>query len=302
VRTAVVFNPAAAGRDPSERRADIRSALTTAGYSPEWFETTASDAGDGMARKLIDDGVELLFVAGGDGTVMACATALAGSGIPLALLPGGTGNLLALNLGIPLDLDQAIAVALRGSRRTIDVCDMGTHKFVVMAGLGFDAAMFRDTSPTLKKFVGPIAYVVSGLKHVRSEATEVTVRIDDGPPIAQEAHLVLVGNLGRIQGGLVVLPAARPDDGLLHVAVVKAGSLFSWIRVAIRLLRKVEGNDSRVRIWSGKRVEVATRRPLPMQLDGDVVGETNRLVVEIRPATLTLCVPKGQSSDGRGKV
>ena len=291
----MVFNPAASGKDPAGRRDEIRSELDAAGLQAEWFETTESDAGDGIVKRLVEDGVELLFVAGGDGTVMACATALAGTDIPLALLPSGAGNLLALNLGIPLKLEDAVGVALRGKRRRIDVCTTGPHNFVVMAGLGFDAAMFRDTNLDLKNRIGPLAYVGGGLKHLRSPGTEVAIRIDDEPPLETVAHLVLIGNLGRIQGGLVVLPGAQPDDGLLHVAVVQAGSLMSWAKVAIRVLKKKSGDDPRVQIRTGKQVEVVARRPMPVQLDGDVLGEIDKLKVRVSPRALILCVPASTS-------
>lgn len=125
-RVAVVFNPATSPDDAPARKRDLLAALDAVGVEVVWLETTTQDPGHGLTRQAIKDGVDLILAAGGDGTVMACITGLAGSGVPpsgvpLAVLPGGTGNLLALNLDLPHDLDGALAVALRGDRRELDV-------------------------------------------------------------------------------------------------------------------------------------------------------------------------------------
>ena len=149
----MVFNPATSPDDAPERKRDLQAALNAAGVEVVvWLETTKQEAGQGLTRQAVEQGVDLVLAAGGDGTVMACVTGLAASDVPLAVLPGGTGNLLALNLDLPSDLDDAVDVALHGDRRQLDVgaLDGGADRFVIMSGLGFDAAMLRDTNPTLK--------------------------------------------------------------------------------------------------------------------------------------------------------
>lgn len=169
-RVAVVFNPATSPDDAPERKRDLQAALNAAGVEVVvWLETTKQEAGQGLTRQAVEQGVDLVLAAGGDGTVMACVTGLAASDVPLAVLPAGTGNLLALNLDLPSDLDDAVDVALHGDRRQLDVgaLDGGADRFVIMSGLGFDAAMLRDANPTLKTRIGALAYVLSGLRQLR---------------------------------------------------------------------------------------------------------------------------------------
>jgi diacylglycerol kinase (ATP) len=118
------------------------------------------------AREAVRSGVDLVLASGGDGTVTACAGGVAGSGIPLGVLACGTGNLLARNLGLPLSLDEALTVALTGSERRLDVGTANGRPFVVMAGIGFDAAMLEGASEELKKRMGWAAYALSALRHL----------------------------------------------------------------------------------------------------------------------------------------
>ena len=309
-RVAVVFNPATSPDDAPERKRDLQAALDAAGVEVVWLETTKQEAGQGLTRQAVEQGVDLVLAAGGDGTVMACVTGLAASGVPLAVLPGGTGNLLALNLDLPSDLDGALDVALHGDRRELDVgaLDGGADRFVIMSGLGFDAAMLRDANPALKARIGALAYVLSGLRQLRRRPGRFRIRLDDQPPITRVGQGLLIVNLGRLQGGLTVVPDARPDDGVLDVAVLGTRTPVDWLRLATQVLlrRQRHGQVQQrqasppgpagppwlpVELFRARRVEVDCDRPQPVERDGDPAGSTRRLVVEILPRALTLCVP-----------
>jgi YegS/Rv2252/BmrU family lipid kinase len=294
-RVAVVFNPATGGGDGARRRRDTQRALTAAGLEVLWLETTPQDPGAGLTRRALAEGVDLVMAQGGDGTVAACVTGLAGGDVPLAVLPGGTGNLLAANFDIPTDLDGAIEVALHGERRRLDVAAMGEDRFVVMAGIGFDAAMLRDADPRLKERLGAVAYVISGFGNLRRRATRFQLRLDDADPLTRVGQGVLVGNLGRLQGGLPVMPDARPDDGLLDVAVLQTRTVADWLRLAVRVLLRRRRTDPELEAFQARRVEVRCDRPQPVERDGDPVGTTDHLAVEIVPHALTLCVPPGRN-------
>ena len=296
---AVVFNPATGGGDSASRRRDTEQALASAGLDVLWLETTRQDPGQGVTRQAVAEGVDLVMAQGGDGTVMACVTGLAGTDVPLAVLPGGTGNLLAANFDIPSDLDGAVEVALHGERRRLDVAAMGEDRFVVMGGIGFDAAMLRDADPRLKKRLGAVAYVISGLGQLRRRSTRFELRLDDAGAVTRVGQGVLVGNLGRLQGGLPVIPDARPDDGLLDVAVLQTRTVLDWARLAVRVLLRRRRKDPELEVFRARRVEVRCDRPQPVERDGDPVGETDHLVVEIVPRALTLCVPPAQEPKGR---
>jgi YegS/Rv2252/BmrU family lipid kinase len=297
-RVAVVFNPATGGGDAAGRRRDTREALEGAGLEVLWLETTPEEPGQGLTAKAVAEGVDLVMAQGGDGTVMACVTGLAGTEVPLAVLPGGTGNLLATNFDIPSSLDEAVQVAVAGDRVRLDVAALDDDRFVVMGGIGFDAAMLRDADPKLKEHLGAVAYVLSGFKHLRRRATRFRLGLDDRPPIERTGQGVLVGNLGRLQGGLPVMPDARPDDGLLDVAVLQTRTLLDWLTLAVRVLARRPRKDPQLELFTARRVEVGCDRPQPVERDGDPLEEPrDHLVIEVVPAALTLCVPQAKGTE-----
>ena len=295
-RVAVVFNPATGGGDAADRERDTRRALEGAGVEVLWLETTREDPGQGLTAKAVAEGVDLVMAQGGDGTVMACVTGLAGTEVPLAVLPGGTGNLLATNFDIPSDLDGAIEVALDGDRVRLDVAAMDDDRFVVMAGIGFDAAMLRDADPRLKEHLGAVAYVLSGFKQLRRRATRFRLRLDDRPPFDRTGQGVLIGNLGRLQGGLPVMPDARPDDGLLDVAVLQTRTMLDWLALAVLVVARRRRKDPQLELFQARRIEIDCDRPQPVERDGDPAGARDHLVVEVVPRALTLCVPPEKGS------
>lgn len=262
-----------------------------AGVEPSWYETTKDDPGGGQARQAVADGADLVLVCGGDGTVSACAGALANSGVPLAVLPAGTGNLLARNLDLPLELDAALDVAFGTGRRTIDVLESADRRFAVMAGLGFDAAMIRDTDDQLKSRIGWPAYILGVARSIRrTPRTRYTVTVDDGAPISRRAVGVLVGNVGSLQAGVAVLPDASPDDGLLDVLVLAPRSGWGWPALMLRIVARRPGgaNEETMR---GKRVTIAVSRAAPIEYDGEYVGVVHELAAEVIAGALTLCCP-----------
>jgi YegS/Rv2252/BmrU family lipid kinase len=296
----VVFNPATGGETEGRKR-DTLEALEGAGLDVLWLETTKEDPGQGLTAKAVAEGVDLVMAQGGDGTVMACVTGLAGTEVPLAVLPGGTGNLLATNFDIPSDPAEAVEIALEGDRVRLDVAAMDDDRFVVMGGIGFDAAMLRDADPKLKEHLGAVAYVLSGFKHLRRRAARFHLRLDDRPPIDRTGQGILIGNLGRLQGGLPVMPDARPDDGLLDVAVLQTPTLLDWLTLAVRLLLRRRRKDPQLELFQARRIEIDCDRPQPVERDGDPVGSRDHLVVEVVPKALTLCVPRrGPGNPGGG--
>jgi YegS/Rv2252/BmrU family lipid kinase len=299
MRVAVVFNPATGGGDTSGRKRDTQQALEAAGLDVLWLETTPEDPGQGLTAKAVAEGVDLVMAQGGDGTVMACVTGLAGTDVPLAVLPAGTGNLLATNFDIPADLEAAVDVALHGDRVRLDVAATDDDRFVVMGGIGFDAAMLRDADPKLKERLGAVAYVLSGFKHLRRRATRFRLRLDDRPPLERTGQGVLVGNLGRLQGGLPVMPDARADDGLLDVAVLQTRTVADWLALAVRVLLRRRRKDPQLETFQARRVEVHCDRPQPVERDGDPLDTPrDHLVIEVVPRALTLCVPRSKGSAG----
>ncbi|MFG2036709.1 diacylglycerol/lipid kinase family protein [Dactylosporangium sp. NPDC048998] len=292
-RSAVVINPSKV-LDLDARRRELRDALAAAGWpEPLWLETTPEDPGSGMAEDAAAAGVEVVLVCGGDGTVRAVAGVLAGSDVAVALIPSGTGNLLAGNLGIPHGVAEAVAVAVGGARRRIDVGVVeGAGAFTVMAGMGFDAAMVGETPDEAKRRFGWAAYVASGLRNLTRRRMAVRIRLDGGRYLHRRASSVLVANVGRLQGGIRLLPDAEPDDGCLDVAVLSPSHLSDWVRLAGGVLVWRGGDARGLETFRARAVEVRAAHDEPRELDGDVIVPDRRLAARVRPGALIVCVPQ----------
>jgi len=289
-RAAVVVNPTKVG-DGEAFRESVRRVMDDHGWDePLWLETTREDPGRGQAKSAVSAGAGLVLACGGDGTVTACAEGVAGTGVPLAVVPLGTGNLLARNMGLPTGLDEALAVAVGGVQQPVDAGRVNGTLFVVMAGLGLDARMLSGTSDSLKKRLGWLAYAMSAVRHLGDRPMRVTVSADGGRRRRMRASALVVGNVGWLRGGLPLLPDARPDDGMLDAVVLIAGGLTGWLAVAadILLRRPARGGVYRVQF---SELRVTLGRGEPWELDGEVMGSTRHLTVVAQPGALLLRMP-----------
>jgi diacylglycerol kinase (ATP) len=291
-RAAVVVNPTKLDDGESFRKATLLFMREHGWQEPLWLETTAQDPGRGQARAGVAAGVDVVLACGGDGTVTACAEAVADSGIPLAIVPIGTGNLLARNVGLPVDLEDALTVALAGKDQQLDAGMANGTLFVVMAGLGLDAKMLRDTSEPLKRRLGWAAYAVSVMRHLRDRPMRVTLAADGAQPIRLRASAVIAGNVGWLRGGLPLLPDARPDDGMLDAVALNARGWAAWAALAARIVLR-RGPTDRVTRVQFRKLDIALEQDQPWELDGEVMGLTRRLVVEAQPGGLLLRLPPG---------
>lgn len=285
VELAVVVNPVKVS-DPDELRRQIaeRSSAETG-----WWQTTEQDPGAGQAAEAVAAGAKLVLVCGGDGTVAACAGALAGTGVAMAVLPDGTGNLLARNLGIPLDPSEALDLAFGQHQRQLDVLDAGDRRFLVMAGLGFDAALIDETDEDFKAKVGWLAYLGGLARAIRGHRrSSYLIELDGQPPVQHRAIGVLVGNVGDLQGGITLLPDAQPDDGLLDVITLAPHKLLDWPVLIGRILRQRPDAGEQANVMRAQRVRITVGRPVPAEFDGDFAGERTELAVEVLAGALIL--------------
>ncbi len=287
--SAVVLNPARTADRAGVRQA-VAAVLEEAGWPPAvWMETTRADPGGGQARAAVTAGAGVVFVSGGDGTVGRVAAALAGTPAALAVLPSGTGNLLARNLGLPRGTVAAARLATRGARRRIDLGEVDGRVFTVAAGIGFDAQVLAITSPRAKRWLGWPAYVLAAMGHLREPRFTVAVTLDGAETLARQVRSVLVVNVGRLPGGLHLVPRARPDDGRLDVALIDPRGTRDWLRLVAALARRRPRAPSVTLLRAG-RVEVVAERPQPRQADGEPLPPSDRLTVTVRPRALTICV------------
>lgn len=213
----------------------LRRVLEQRGVSdPLWYEVPKSRKAPKQVEKALGEGAELVFAWGGDGTVQRCLDVLAGSGTPLAVLPAGTSNLFATNLGIPQDIEEAVTIGLGQTRRTLDLGVLNGEHFGVMAGVGFDAAMIRDADAGLKDSIGRLAYVWTGARNLENQPFEAKIRVDGTTWFDDSASCILVGNVGKLFGGLEAFSDAEPDDGQLDLGVVTAEGFVQWARTLAR--------------------------------------------------------------------
>lgn len=287
---------------------------------PLWLYTTVEDPGTDVAREAILAGAEVLIAAGGDGTVRAVAAVAADAGLPMGIVPLGTGNLLARNLGLPLrDSAAALRVSLDGDDTPIDVgwlmVTMGSgevveYPFLVMAGIGLDAEMIAGVKNSYKLRFGWMAYFFAALRHIGATRIRVTVQIDDQDPIEIKMRTVLVANCGLLPGGVVLIPDARIDDGALDVAILDArGGIAGWTELAGQVwLQGTRINAptlpdawrvGRIDHARGTSVEIHAEAPQRIQIDGEPLGRAVDLKARIEPdavniRSINLSSKKGQ--------
>lgn len=286
--------------------------------APLFFETTEEDPGVGQTHAALRAGADVVVASGGDGTVRAVGAALAGTEHVMGLLPLGTGNLLARNIDIDVgSVSAALDTLLAGAVRRIDVgrlaitrtapdesedrADEGsTHLFLVIGGIGFDAAMIADTSSDLKDKVGWVAYFMAGVRHLHSQRTQVRIRIDDREPTETTLRTLLVGNCGKLPGGLTLLPDAQIDDGKLDIAALDARvGLMGWAQLFGEVVLQGVGlrNDQTKKIGridhtTGKRITVEVLQgDQQVQVDGDVLGRAEEIEVWVEPGALLVRAP-----------
>ena len=297
-RLAVVVNPSKFD-ELDALKAAVATVCKDAGWEEVlWYETSTEDPGEGQARDAISDGATIVCSLGGDGTVRSVASALIGTEVALGILPGGTGNLLARNLGLPVDDPrEALEVVLTGTTRSVDVGavtwdDDAEQTFLVMAGMGMDARMMGDADERIKKVVGWPAYLLSGVRAVFDPGFSVRASTHHEEAKSHRARMVVVGNCGQLTGGVELMPDARLDDGQLDVVVVAPHGMVGWFAVLHDLVtaRRVDHRD--LRRFASDSIDVVTDRPILAELDGYAVGPRRRMATRSLPGALLVKVPK----------
>ncbi|WP_182112748.1 diacylglycerol kinase family protein [Actinotalea sp. JY-7876] len=332
---AFVANPTKPGV-PELRDAAVQACAARYLPEPMWFDTTEDDPGIGQAREAVEKGAKVVVAVGGDGTVRAVAEGLVGTGCSMAIVPQGTGNLLARNLDMPLDdIDALLRIALTGEDRSIDVGwltvvndEAGVsddiaeadpeavaphgkprgaralprdHIFLVIAGIGFDAALVGDADEDLKAKVGWLAYFVSALRHLRGGRMRLELSYDDGPWRRVRLRSLLFGNVGRLPGGITLLPDATIDDGWMDIGEIdtRAG-LAGWTQLLgeVAMQRFGMSNDLPNKIGKidhhrVRQARARSREPQPVQVDGDTIGEVLEVAARVEKHALVVRVDGG---------
>jgi len=306
-RALLVANPAS--RLGRRRMPRARAALEKAGVRCDVAFTDRP----GHAAEIVRDrgaGYDAVFTLGGDGTAMEAASALSGTMRPLGVLAGGTGNLLARALGIPLDPKRAVPMLLAGEELHIDLgritsCEPPRH-FAVAAGVGIDAAMVAETPSWLKRRLGVLAYTITATRAAlravfRQEFFHVKLTVD-GEVFEAAAAAVMIANFGAVLSDRITLgPGIRFDDGVLDACVYSPRNLRDAMRIMWRLLRRNFSSDAAMFYRSGRRIRVETVPPRLVQADGELLGMTP-IEIEVEPRAVRLLVPKQPNPKSRVRV
>lgn len=300
-RAAVVINPT---KNPDDDLKDRFFVLCEdSGWAePLWLETTEEDPGQGQTKQALEAGVDVVIAAGGDGTVRSVASVLTDTDTPMGLMPLGTGNLLARNVGIPFDDPiEAATNVLNGKVEEIDVAkatvDNGDEEiFLVAAGLGYDAAIMANTIDGLKDRLGWLAYVEAGIRHLPGKPVSARITVDSQHAINKKVRGVMVGNCGKLMGGVEIFQDAVINDGILDVLTLAPKGRFGWAKVVLGVFGKNTAKNETVHAHTGKRAVIEFSTPQELQVDGDHLGKASRLDVKVAPKALKLLMSGGLDS------
>jgi YegS/Rv2252/BmrU family lipid kinase len=295
-RALLIFNPAAARTEPAVVQS-VCTVFTGAGWKVEVTAISRPGQAGDLAREGVSAGADVIVVYGGDGTTMQVVRGMIGLGVPVGLIPGGTGNVLAGNLRLPRNPEAAARTVVRGIPRSVDVGrverDDGTHYFAVASGAGLDAELMTRTTGTAKRRWGLGAYVartVEALGDLRVVGYRITV---DGELIERDGVMLLVANCRELIPPFFPLGSGIAlDDGVFDVVVINAANALQGAGVVWRLVTGSGRSSGRIRYARGRRITVETEVPLPVQLDGEAGGVTP-FTAEVVPGALNVIVDRG---------
>jgi diacylglycerol kinase (ATP) len=300
MKAMLIFNPAAGWRDWRKDLLEVVSYLGQRGWDVTWRETGGPGDATIFAREAVAGRYDVALAAGGDGTISEVVNGLAGTEVALGVLPIGTGNIWAREMGLPLwgiihrhSLEEAVTALVEGQRRQVDVGRAGQHHFLLWAGVGLDAKVTEVMEPRtrVQKRWGALAYAAAVAAVTRDfEGTLATITID-GQVLHEQVIIVLVSNVQLYGGMLRLTPQAQLDDGLFDVCIFKGHDWTSTLGHATAILTGQYLNGPDVAYYRGRRVVVETAISLPVQLDGDPVTATP-VELEIVPQALTIIIPR----------
>jgi diacylglycerol kinase (ATP) len=227
--------------------------------------------------------------------VQRCVDVIAGTDATVAIVPAGTANLLATNLGIPDDIEQAVDIGLSGHSRPIDLGRLNGERFAVMAGAGLDARMIGDADGSLKDRFGRLAYVWTGAKHLRAKPFRAKIKVDGARWYDGEASCILLGNVGKLFGGVEAFEDAQPDDGVLELGVVSAEGVKEWAGTVARAVVGTASKSPHAITTKVRSVRIKLDRKVPYEIDGGDRTKARKLRIDVEPEAVRICVPREQA-------
>ena len=285
-RIAVILNPAARG----ERARTLRARVEAITDGAMLMATRRAGEAESLARVAAKEGFETVVAAGGDGTVNEVVNGIAGTGASLGLLPIGTMNVFATELGLPTgDLQRCWEIVRGGNTRTIDLPSANRKHFVQLAGVGLDAQVVQETSRAFKRSFGPLSYIVSAAQIAARPPPRL--RIESEHAVTEEGSFVLIGN-GRLYGGpFPFFKQAVIDDGLFDVLVFKRLNYLEMMRYLQDVIFSSQITSPEVEYFQTTALQVSSEAPVPVEVDGELIGNCP-VKFEMEPGGLRVCVPR----------
>jgi diacylglycerol kinase (ATP) len=280
------------------KRRRIENALAELGSVPVFVELPPRETLSHTIAELLDaTGSDRILVCGGDGSVGGVLAATVGTGVPVGIVPGGTGNQLARNLGIPLEPFAAVRVALDGTVVPLDLAVTDRGEWLCqMGGMGVDAKMVADVDAGRKGRWGVVAYVWAAVRHLGPHRFRARIRLDRGRPRRRKVSSILIANAGRLLGALEPIPGASPHDGVLNVGLVKSHTPVQWMRLAAALATGRVAQDPTVEIVQTTKLVIDTPRPEPFEIDGELLGSRSHVEITVHPGAARVVVPSGSAA------
>jgi diacylglycerol kinase (ATP) len=279
-RTLVILNPAAGQENPARVRRQIGGAFAVRGAPFDLVETTGAGDAEDWARRGAELGYRAVVAAGGDGTIAEVITGLAGGEVPLGIIPQGTGNQLAANLGIPSNVERAVEVAVNGSAVPMDLGQLGNGRyFALMAGAGWDAEVMSAASRELKERWGFGAYLFAGLRRAATPPSALFRITADDMEFEIRAASVIIANTGQLVYDLLPMelrigPGVSFHDGLLDICVFAPRNLPDIAAVLWRVASRRYTGDERMIYLQAREIRIEADPAVITQVDGDCAGET----------------------------
>jgi diacylglycerol kinase (ATP) len=287
----IVLNPAAGKNAREPIHEALNRYFTVSQIDYEIYETVKGDKPGDIVRARLSDSFDLVVAAGGDGTVSAVIDGLIGSSIPLGIIPAGTGNLIARELNVPLEIEDAVALIAGVHKfRKIDAMRIGKRVFVLNASLGISASVVSGTTPKNKSRFGRIAYLGTGILKISTFRRRYLAVAIDGKTHTHRAVEVTISNCGILAKMLYPKgPDVRIDDGHLDVWILSSKTLRDYPRYLFQMITRRPAKHLSHFINAEKSVSIRSRIPLPVQADGDIIG-TTPVELEVLPGALTVLV------------
>ncbi len=302
IKATLIVNPVSGKGDTTNRRKIITELATNLGWYGDYVETTRYLSAFQVAKKEASKGTKHIIVCGGDGTIREVLQAVTNKKIAVGIVPLGTGNLLAKNLSLPLDVEEALKVALVGNHKPIDVGVANGEYFSIIAGIGLDAEIMHSAKRELKDRFGLLAYVMVALRKLNNRSGKYEITLDKKKPFVVKAKTIMASNMGKLTSGIEVVPSTDPQSGSLQLGVIKAQSLSSWINIVIHALLGTADNSPHYDVYEAKNIEITSLSGAKRyECDGDHFPKTDHLNITLYPKAVIVMVKADELGTNKDK-